>query len=168
VLLADDVEPFLELEKTFLQLEDIELLVARNGLAALAASRRARPKLILLDIYRPGMDGTEVCREVKADQQLRATPALMVTSGDRDDERARCEEAGCDGIVSKPIKRHLFFAAVRGHLTVAERGAPRVPARLRVRFGQDGGRILTDYTMKSAPAASSSRRHRSARSVSRS
>jgi uncharacterized protein (TIGR02266 family) len=147
VLLADDVELFLELEKTFLQREDIELVVARDGEEALAAIRRERPDLILLDLYMPGMDGDEVCREVKADPLLRATPVLMVTSAGRDDERARCEHAGSEGILTKPINRHLFLDAVRGRLSVAERGAHRVPARLQVRFGPGGGHVLTDFTV---------------------
>jgi len=147
VLLADDVELFLELEKTFLQREDIELLVARDGLEALAAIRRERPDLILLDLYMPGMDGSEVCREIKADPALRETPVVMITSAGREDERARCEKAGCDGILTKPINRHLFLAAVRGRLSLVEREAHRVPARLQVRYGGDGGETLTDFTV---------------------
>ena len=147
VLLADDVELFLELEKTFLQREDIDLVVARDGLEALAASRRSRPDLILLDLYMPGMDGNDVCREIKADPLLRETPVLMVTSAGHEDERTRCEQAGCDGILTKPINRHLFLAAVRGRLSVVERGAHRVPARLQVRFGTHGGQVLTDFSV---------------------
>jgi uncharacterized protein (TIGR02266 family) len=147
VLLAEDLARFLEPEKTFLQREDIELVVARDGFEALAAMRRARPDLILLDLSLPGMDGTEVCREVKADPLLRDTPVLMVTSAGRDDERVRCEEAGCDGIVTKPIDRNVFLAAVRDRLRIAARGAHRVPARLQVRFGGGGDRILTNFTV---------------------
>lgn len=147
VLLADDVELFLELEKTFLQREDVELLVARNGVEALAAARRERPDLMLLDLHMPDMDGSEVCREVKADPALRSTPVLMVTSAGREDERERCEAAGCDGILTKPINRHIFLAAVRGRLSIVEREAHRIPARLQIRFGQNGGEVLTDFTV---------------------
>jgi uncharacterized protein (TIGR02266 family) len=147
VLLADDVELFLELEKTFLQREDIELIVARDGQEALAAARERRPDLILLDLYMPGLDGPEVCRAIKADASLRATPVLMVTSGGREEERLSCQQAGCDGILTKPINRHVFLAAVRGHLQIVEREAHRVPARMRVRYDEGGDRTLTDFTI---------------------
>jgi uncharacterized protein (TIGR02266 family) len=147
VLLADDVELFLELEKTFLQREDIDLIVAREGREALETARRERPDLILLDLYMPEMDGPDVCRAIKGDASLRATPVLMVTSGGREDERLNCQEAGCDGILTKPINRHTFLAAVRGHLNIVEREAHRVPARMLVRYDKAGGQILTDYTV---------------------
>ena len=95
----------------------------------------------------PGLDGPEVCRTIKGDADLRATPVLMVTSGGREDERRNCQEAGCDGILTKPINRHTFLAAVRGHLQIVEREAHRVPARLLVRYDRGGGQILTDYTV---------------------
>ena len=147
VLLADDVELFLELERTFLQREDIELIVAHDGEEALEKARRERPDLILLDLYMPGLDGPEVCRAIKGDTNLRATPVLMVTSGGREDERRNCQGAGCDGILTKPINRHNFLAAVRGHLQIVEREAHRVPARMLVRYDRAGGQILTDYTV---------------------
>lgn len=147
VLLADDVELFLELERTFLQREDFDLLVARDGREALETIRAERPDLVLLDLYMPELDGPEVCRAVKSDPALRATPVIMVTHGGRDEERLRCAEAGCDAIVTKPINRHAFLATVRGHLRIVERDAHRVPARMLVRFGPEGGRILTDYTV---------------------
>jgi len=147
VLLADDVELFLELEKTFLQREDIELIVAHDGQEALETARRGRPDLILLDLYMPRLDGPEVCRAIKGDADLRATPVLMVTSGGREDERRNCQEAGCDGIITKPINRHAFLAAVRGHLQIVERGAHRVPARMLVRCDMGGGQILTASTV---------------------
>jgi uncharacterized protein (TIGR02266 family) len=145
VLLADDVELFLELEKTFLQREDIELIVARDGREALEAARRQHPDLLLLDLYMPELDGPAVCRAIKGDASLRAIPVLMVTSGGREDERTSCHEAGCDGILTKPINRHTFLATVRGHLKIVEREAHRVPARMLVRYGKEGGQILTDY-----------------------
>jgi uncharacterized protein (TIGR02266 family) len=147
VLLADDVELFLELERTFLQRESIELLVARNGLEALETIRREHPDLILLDLYMPVLDGPDVCRAVKSDPGLCATPVLMVTSGGRDEERQACAAAGCDGILTKPINRHSFLTAVRGHLQIIEREAHRVPARLLVRYGVDAEHVLTDYSV---------------------
>lgn len=147
VLLADDVELFLELEKTFLQREEVDLLVARDGPGALAAVREARPDLVLLDLHMPGADGTEVCRALKADPELRAIPVLIVTSAGREEDRRACAEAGCDGIVLKPINRHTFLTVVRNHLQVVERAAHRVPARFLVRYGVEQDRILTDWAV---------------------
>jgi uncharacterized protein (TIGR02266 family) len=147
VLLAEDVEIFLELEQTFLQRENIELIAAPDGDEALAAIRRERPDLIVLDLSLPGMEMTEVCRRVKEDPELRTTPVFMVVSAGRDDERALCEKAGCDGILTRPIDGHHLLAAVRERMKVAERRAPRVPARLQVLFGGAAGEVLTDFTV---------------------
>lgn len=148
VLLADDVELFLELEKTFFRRENFRLLVARNGIEAFETIAHEKPDLVFLDLYMPEMTGDECCRKVKADPDLSSIPIVMVTHGGREDDLARCREAGCDDIVLKPINRHNFLNTARRHLDVQDRGAPRVRARLHIRYGHPGEeQTLKDYTV---------------------
>ncbi len=147
VLLADDVELFLELEKTFFRRENVELLVARTGQQAYELTLAERPKLVMMDLYMPEMDGDEVCRRIRATPEIARTPVVIVTQGGRDADQQRCRDAGCDDILLKPINRHLFVATARKFLSLPDRIAPRVMARLQIHFGADPKILLTDYSV---------------------
>ncbi len=147
VLLVDDVELFLELQKTFFRRESFELLVARNGREAYETIERQRPDLVFMDLYMPEMAGDECCRKVKNHPELRSTPIVMVTHGGRQEELARCRDAGCDAVVLKPINRHQFLETARNFLDIVDRMAPRIGARLRIRYGGSEQRVLTDYSV---------------------
>lgn len=146
ILLADDIELFLELEKTFFRRENFDLLVARNGVQALEITRAQRPDLVLMDLYMPEMNGDECCRRIKADPALRGIPVVIVTQAGHEEDQERCRVAGCSDILLKPINRHLFVETARRLLGVSGRAQPRVPARLRVTYGA-GGELLCDYTI---------------------
>jgi uncharacterized protein (TIGR02266 family) len=147
ILLADDVELFLELEKTFFRREEFELVVARSGKQACKRVENERPDLVFMDLFMPEMDGDQACRWIKAQQDLADIPVVMVTQGGREEDLARCWDAGCDDIVLKPINRHHFVATARKHLQVVDRGAPRVKARVRIRYGSDPAKLLTDFSV---------------------
>ncbi|PNU20329.1 two-component system response regulator [Geothermobacter hydrogeniphilus] len=147
VLLADDVELFLELEKTFFRREQVDLLIARNGVEAVELARREKPHLIFMDLFMPEMNGDAACRAIKADPELADIPLLMVTHGGREADLERCRAAGCDDLLLKPINRHQFVDAASRYLRLSERQAPRVDARLQVRYGEGLERELTDYSL---------------------
>jgi CheY-like chemotaxis protein len=65
--------------------------------------RYCRPKLVLLDINMPRMDGIEVLERIKADDRLRRLPVIMLTSTDNQAEIDRCYGAGASGYVAKPV-----------------------------------------------------------------
>jgi uncharacterized protein (TIGR02266 family) len=132
ILLVDDVKFFLELERSFLDREGLEVLVADNGPAAIELARRERPQMVVLDLNMPGMDGDEVCRVIKADPALAATPVIMVTSGQREAEVRRCTGAGCDGFLRKPLTRDGLLEMIGRFLKAQARAAPRVPVRVPV------------------------------------
>jgi uncharacterized protein (TIGR02266 family) len=136
VLLADDVELFLEMEKTFFRREMFDLLVARTGQQAYEMAVANRPDLVFMDLYMPEMNGDEACRRIKSDPRLRPTPVVMVSPAGLEDDLARCREAGCDDILLKPINRNHFLAAAGKHLKIQERTAPRFESRLAVQYGR--------------------------------
>lgn len=147
VLLVDDVALFLELEKTFLKRADIELLVARNGLQALEQIREHRPELVFLDLYMPEMDGDECCRQIKADPATTGTIVVMVTAAGTNEERQRCQAAGCDEIINKPINRGDFVAAANRYLQVETRRETRFATRIEILYGPNPQRQLAGFTL---------------------
>jgi uncharacterized protein (TIGR02266 family) len=147
ILLADDVELFLELETTFFRRENFELQVARDGRQALEIIAAERPDLVFMDLYMPVMNGDECCLRVKSDPELRSTPIVMVTQGGREEDLAKCRQAGCDDILLKPINRHLFVDTACRLLAVAGREAQRVRARLEVRYGPGRRQLLCNYSV---------------------
>lgn len=147
VLLADDVNLFLELEKTFLKRADIDLLVARNGREALELIRAHRPQLAFIDLYMPEMDGDECCRRIKEDPALAGVAVVMVTAGGKPEERARCQAAGCDEIINKPINRGEFVQAANRYLKVETRRETRFQTSVEILYGPEPQRQLNGFTI---------------------
>jgi len=147
VLLADDVELFLELEKTFFRREEVDLLVARNGAEALEMARREKPDLIFMDLFMPEMNGDLACKAIKSDPELSVIPVLMVTHGGRQADMDRCRDAGCDDLLLKPINRRQFLEAATRYMHMTERANSRVDAKLLVRYGAGMDRELNNYSL---------------------
>ena len=113
VLIADD-EPNIVISLEFLMKRaGFQVLVARDGLEALAAIRRDHPRLVLLDAAMPGLSGFEVCEAVRADPDVRDTRILMLTAKGRDTDRARGVGAGADAYVTKPFSTRDLVETVR-------------------------------------------------------
>lgn len=74
-----------------------------NAGAYADAQRFGRPKLVLLDINLPRVDGIEVLARIKADARLRSLPVIMLTSTDNQAEIDRCYDVGASGYVAKPV-----------------------------------------------------------------
>ena len=80
-----------------------ELREYEDGRSALAGLRENRPDLVLLDISLPGMDGLEVLREIRADENLRELPVIALTAHAMSGDRERFLQAGFDDYLTKPI-----------------------------------------------------------------
>ena len=107
VLLADDSEVVLLTERMlFRHIGDFELLFARNGREAVEVARAEHPDLILLDVVMPEMDGYEACRAIRADQETRGIPIIMVTTRSEEESISEGYRAGCSDYVTKPIDKH--------------------------------------------------------------
>ena len=94
------------------------LAFARDGESALARGLQHNPDLILLDIMMPGMDGYEVCRNLKADPTTAQIPVIFVTAmGDVDDEKKGFELGAVD-YITKPVSPPIVLARVATHLSL--------------------------------------------------
>ncbi|WP_434629726.1 response regulator [Chromobacterium sp. CV08] len=96
------------------------LVFARSGGEALAAADKHHPALVLLDIEMPDMDGYTVCRRIKSDRQIGATPIIFVTSLSEAGNEAAGFEAGAVDYIVKPISAPIVQARVRTHLSLVQ------------------------------------------------
>ncbi|HZT05683.1 MAG TPA: response regulator [Chloroflexota bacterium] len=103
LLIADDEPSLRLLVAATLASEDYEIIEASDGGEALALARSERPKLALLDVQMPVMDGLEVCRRIKSDEDLRSTAVVMLTSAAQPSEREAGFAAGADEYLTKPF-----------------------------------------------------------------
>ena len=121
VLIVDDEPAILELVRFTLEDDQVRVLEASDGRAALDIARAERPALILLDVRMPYLDGVEVCRRLRADAGFRSTRIVMLTAADQEADRARGLAAGADEYLSKPFSPLALLALVRSIL-------PEVPS----------------------------------------
>ncbi len=119
VLIVDDNTQNLELIQAFMESLPCQLLVARDGLEAIAQIESAHPDLVLLDVMMPKMSGFEVCQRVKANPATRDTIIIMVTALHELGDMERAVESGCDDFVSKPVNKVELLTRVRGLLALA-------------------------------------------------
>lgn len=85
---------------------------ASSGQEALEHVWKQLPDVILLDVMMPGMDGFEVCRRLKASEETRLVPIVIVTALQEKEDRIKGIQAGCDDFLSKPIDRLELIARV--------------------------------------------------------
>jgi len=90
--------------------------VAGDGLAVLASVERERPKVILLDLMMPGLDGFQVTRHLKSDPATAGIPIVAVSAMARPEDRETALAAGCDDFVRKPFELDDLEAVIRGYL----------------------------------------------------
>jgi DNA-binding response OmpR family regulator len=113
VLIADD-EPNILISLEFLmKREGHEVLLARDGTEALAAIRRERPALVLLDVMMPGMTGFDVCQAVRADDSLAGVRIVLLTARGRDTDIAKGMALGATAYMTKPFSTKELAARVR-------------------------------------------------------
>jgi CheY-like chemotaxis protein len=103
LLIADDEPSLRLLVAATLASEDYEILEAGDGAEALRIARAEHPRLALLDVQMPVMNGLEVCRLIKDDEDLKSTAVVILTSATQPSEREAGLAAGADEYLTKPF-----------------------------------------------------------------
>lgn len=122
VVLAEDDVDIRDLVQIVLEGLGLTVTAVGTGSEALQACRDEQPKFLLLDITMPGMNGLEVCREVRADPEISELPIIIMTARAQASDVTAGMEAGADTYIIKPFGP----IELREHVeaTLAKRGVP--------------------------------------------
>ncbi len=121
ILLIDDDETLLELLADHLRVAGYVTLLAHNGREGLQGAAVEQPDLIVLDVMMPGMDGWEVCQQLRRDT---AVPIIMLTAKGQELDKLRGFHLGVDDYVTKPFSFAELTARIGAVLTRVQRDAP--------------------------------------------
>ncbi|MGD8243126.1 MAG: response regulator [Desulfobacterales bacterium] len=116
ILIVDDDPKNVKLMCGMLNREDYELWTAADGPSALERVQESPLDLILLDVMMPGMDGYEVTRRLKAGDETKAIPIILITALDGPEDRARGLEAGAEEFLTKPVNPVEIEARIQSML----------------------------------------------------
>jgi len=130
VMVVDDEPKIVQLARDYLEHAGFAVVVAHDGKAALAAARREKPDLVVLDLGLPELDGLDVARTLRAESNV---PIVMLTGRSEESDKLVGLEIGADDYVTKPFSPKELVARVRAVLRRTER--PRSDAEI-VRVGE--------------------------------
>ncbi len=118
ILIIEDEETIAELEKDYLELSNFEVVVEKTGGEGLQTALSGDFDLIILDLMLPGMDGFEVCKEIRREKDV---PILMVSAKKDDINKIHGLGLGADDYITKPFSPSELVARVKAHLSRYER-----------------------------------------------
>jgi CheY-like chemotaxis protein len=134
ILLVDDSNFFLEVEKDIFSRTDCDILTAKSGKEALESIKSQRPDMILMDLYMHDVRGDECCALIKADPQLRDIPVIIVTHSISPEDKTLCLNAGCDDYIVKPINKNTILEKVGEFIGVNVAGHEKAPISAEVMY----------------------------------
>ncbi|MFW6343971.1 MAG: response regulator transcription factor [Sediminispirochaetaceae bacterium] len=121
ILVVDDEHDILELLRYNLEREGYEVITVETGEAAVEKALSGEPDLIVLDLMLPGIDGVEVCRRLRAKEELSDVPVIMLTAKSEDSDVISGLEVGADDYVTKPFSPKVLIARIRALIRRKER-----------------------------------------------
>jgi two-component system cell cycle response regulator DivK len=116
ILIVDDNAVNLKLVRVLLAKEGYETRTASDANEALSILQTFTPRLILMDIQLPGMDGLQLTKQLKADERTRDIVIVALTAYAMKGDEEKSKAAGCDGYITKPIDTRTMPATLRGFL----------------------------------------------------
>ena len=118
ILIVEDEVTIADLEKDYLELSGFEVEIENTGDAGLKRSLEEEFNLIILDLMLPGMDGFEICRQIR---EKKNTPIIMVSAKKDDIDKIRGLGLGADDYMTKPFSPSELVARVKAHMARYER-----------------------------------------------
>jgi len=136
ILVVDDDKKIVELVTLYLKKDGYQVLAAFDGRQAIDLARRRQPDLIVLDLMLPQVDGTDVCRILRAESEV---PIIMLTGRSTDEDKLAGLDLGADDYVTKPFNPRELLARIRAVLRRTSGKDESGPSE--VRFGD----IVMDF-----------------------
>jgi two-component system, OmpR family, alkaline phosphatase synthesis response regulator PhoP len=118
ILLVDDERNILDLARMYLVRDGFNIETSTDGVDALEKIRRDRPSLVVLDLMLPGMDGLEICRTLRGENNQ--VPIILLTARDEDVDKILGLELGADDYMTKPFNPRELSARVKAILRRSE------------------------------------------------
>jgi len=116
ILVVDDEEHIIELLKFNLLNAGYDVFTANDGIDAVKLTKAEKPSLVLLDLMLPGIDGFDVCKEIKRDKDLQKTSIIMLTAKGEELDKILGLELGADDYITKPFSVRELLARVKAVL----------------------------------------------------
>jgi CheY-like chemotaxis protein len=116
ILLVDDSNTVLMMERMMLRDGGYDVVTAKNGAEAVKQAEREKPDLILLDVVMPEMNGFEACKRIRALPDTRSTPIIMVTTRSEQTNVEAGFASGCNAYITKPFNSLDLLAKLRSYL----------------------------------------------------
>lgn len=120
ILLVEDEMTLRDTLAYRLRTEGYQVITAADGFTALEAVRKAHPDLLILDLMLPGLDGLEVCKQVRAHPETASSPIIMLTARTEESDKILGLELGADDYVTKPFSWPELRARIRTQLRRVE------------------------------------------------
>ncbi|HET8885349.1 MAG TPA: response regulator transcription factor [Salinimicrobium sp.] len=136
ILLVDDEPDILEIISYNLSKEGYKVLTAEGGEEAISIVKKTKPQLVILDLMMPGMDGIEVCEEMRKMPDLNDTIITFLTARGEDFSQLAGFDAGADDYITKPIRPKVLVSKVQALLR-----------RLKDDDSQTGNLVIGDLTI---------------------
>jgi len=113
ILIVDDEEHIRELLKYNLKNNSYECITAKNGLEAVEMVKYQRPRLVLLDLILPQMNGYEVCKAIREDNEISTTPIIILSSKDDEFDKLLGFNLGADDYITKPFSVRELITRIK-------------------------------------------------------
>ena len=123
ILLVDDEKDIIEFLKYNFEKEGFKVYTARNGSEGKLVAKKEKPDLIILDIMMPGMDGVELCQELRALPEFEDTLIVFLTARGEDYSQIAGFEVGADDYITKPVRPKVLIARVKALLKRKTKGS---------------------------------------------
>lgn len=121
ILIVDDEPDILDFIKYNLEKEGFEVYTASNGEDGIKTAEKVKPRLIILDIMMPKMDGVEVCRQLRNIPSFEHTIITFLTAREEDYSQIAALDVGGDDYITKPIRPRVFLSRIKALLRRSER-----------------------------------------------
>ena len=121
-MIVDDDDQILVLIEILLRRQGYQVLKAPSAASALEQLKTNTPDLFILDYMMPGMNGIELCQQIRLDPKVCKAPVIMLSALDNEAFFHQCVEAGADGTIAKSEMHRRLLSEVRDYLALAQSG----------------------------------------------
>lgn len=135
ILIVDDEPDILEFLRYNLEKEHFVVFSAGDGITGFNIAKKEKPDLIILDIMMPKMDGVELCRLIRSDENLKNTLITFLTAREEEYSQIAALDVGGDDYITKPIRPRVLVSRIKALLRRKHTGFGEIEEETWLEFG---------------------------------